>query len=122
MIRTLYSGWKGFFASGADRTVRVPSLAAFRSTWNGTDECSQEILIPGRARGSWTRRCLEDLARFLPGRETALKRAALPRPYLKAKTIGAFAPPTIPVPLVDFPASPPSRGDRWFTTSRTQSP
>ena len=44
--QNVYCGWKGFFASGADRTIRVPNLAAFRSTWNRGEESSLEILIP----------------------------------------------------------------------------
>ena len=44
--QNLFCGWKGFFASGEDRTIRIPNLAAFRSTWNGSDGSSAEISSP----------------------------------------------------------------------------
>ncbi len=42
--QNLFCGWKGYYASGPEQTLRVPSLAAFRSPWNGTDQNSREIL------------------------------------------------------------------------------
>ena len=97
--QNVYCGWKGFFASGADRTIRVPNLAAFRSTWNRGEESSLEILIPWLRPPLLEQATPEDLARNLPGRETILKRVAVPRPYLEAKTLSTFAPPIIPTPL-----------------------
>ncbi len=42
--QNLFCGWKGYYASGPAQTLRVPSLAAFRSMWNGSDQNSREIL------------------------------------------------------------------------------
>ena len=48
----LFAGWKGFFACGRTQDVTVADLAAARSTWNGTDLTSREILAHlGASRG-----------------------------------------------------------------------
>ena len=47
--QNLLCGWKRYYASGPEQTLRVSGLAAFRSTWNGTDQDSREILA------SWPR-------------------------------------------------------------------
>ena len=98
--QNVYCGWKGFFASGADRTIRVPNLAAFRSTWNRGEESSLEVLIPWLRPPLLEQATPEDMARNLPGREAILKQVAVPRPFLEAKTLSTFPPPSIPTPLL----------------------
>ena len=75
-------------------------LASFRSTWNGSDQSSQEILAPWPQPADLTEVVPADLAPFLPIRESAPDRAAVPTPFLKAKTIGTFPTPEVPLPLV----------------------
>lgn len=97
--QNLFCGWMGYYASGAEQTLRVPSLASFRSTWNGTDQNSREILSAWPQPRHLADAIPADLAPFLPGREQALLRAAVPRPYLGSKTLWAFEPPVVPVPV-----------------------
>jgi serine/threonine-protein kinase len=98
--QNLFCGWKGYFASGKEPTLRVPSLASFRSTWNGTDQASQEIPVPWPQPSHLGQALPEALGPFLPGREASLKQVPLPRPYLGAQTIWTFPNPVVPIPLV----------------------
>lgn len=98
--QNLFCGWKGFYASGKDMTLQVPSLAALRSTWNGSDRSSLEIPVawpqparPGQAMPSL-------LAPFIPGREAALALLPEPGPFLEAQTIWSYPEPGVPVPVV----------------------
>src|SRR5208337_4266098 len=95
--QNLFCGWKGYYASGPEQTLRVPSLAAFRSTWNGTDQNSREILASWPRPRHLGQAVPADLGPFVPGREPALAQAAAPRPYLGAKTLWTFPPPAVPV-------------------------
>ncbi len=95
--QNLFCGWKGYYASGAEQTLRVPSLAAFRSTWNGTDQNSREILASWPQPQHLSQAVPADLGPFVPGREPALAQAAAPRPFLGAKTLWTFPPPSVPV-------------------------
>ena len=82
-----------------EQTLRVPSLAAFRSTWNGTDQNSREILAAWPQPQHLGQAVPADLRPFVPGREPALVQAAAPRPFLGAKTLWTFPPPAVPVPV-----------------------
>ena len=100
--QNLFCGWKGYYASGPEQTLRVPSLAAFRSTWNGTDQNSREILASWPQPQHLGQAVPADLRPFVPGREPALVQAAAPRPFLGAKTLWTFPPPAVPA-TVDRP-------------------
>ncbi|MGZ5997421.1 MAG: hypothetical protein ACXWN0_17335, partial [Isosphaeraceae bacterium] len=95
--QNLFCGWKGYYANGPEQTLRVPSLAAFRSTWNGTDQNSREILASWPQPQHLGQAVPADLRPFVPGREPALVQAAAPRPFLGAKTLWTFPPPAVPV-------------------------
>jgi hypothetical protein len=95
--QNLFCGRKGYYASGPEQTLRVPSLAAFRSTWNGTDQNSREILASWPQPQHLDQTVPADLRPFVPGREPALGQAAAPRPFLGAKTLWTFPPPAVPV-------------------------
>jgi serine/threonine-protein kinase len=97
--QNLFCGWKGYYASGAEQSLRVPSLAALRSTWNGTDESSREILAVWPQPNNLGQAVPDDLRPFVPGREAALSQAATPRPFLGAKTLWAFSTPVVPAPV-----------------------
>ena len=60
----LFAGWKGFFACGDDRTVTVNDLADARSTWNGTDPSSREILAPWAHPGELAGATAADFSSF----------------------------------------------------------
>jgi serine/threonine-protein kinase len=98
--RNLFCGWKGFYAAGAESTIVISSLAAHRSTWNGSDGNSQEIPVswpqPQYLGHTESREWLP----FVPGREAILGRVASPRPFLAAKTTWSFPSPLVPVPVV----------------------
>jgi serine/threonine protein kinase len=98
--QNLFCGWKGYYASGADHTLRVPNLSGFRSTWNGTDQNSREILASWPQPQHLGQVVPADLGPFITGREAALVQAAAPRPFLGAKTIWSFPPPAVPALLV----------------------
>jgi serine/threonine-protein kinase len=95
--RNLFYGWKGFFASGADRTIRIPTLSALRSTWNGSEQTSVEIPSAWPQPTQLDEAVPRDLSRFVQGRDGTLRRVALPRPFLGPKTIWSFASPRPPV-------------------------
>ena len=67
--QNLFCGWKGFYASGKETTLRIPSLAAFRSTWNGSDQSSQEIPVPWPQPPHLSQAMPTALGPFIPGRE-----------------------------------------------------
>jgi serine/threonine-protein kinase len=95
----LYAGWKGFFARGSDPTVVVGDLAAVRSTWNGTDPNSQEILLPWPQPPDPAEVTPEFIRPFLPDRTASLGQAAgTPRAGLFEKTIGSYLGPVVPQP------------------------
>ena len=95
--QNLFCGWKGYYASSPEQTLRVPSLAALRSTWNGTDQNSREIHASWPQPQHLGQAVPADLRPFVPGREPALVQAAAPRPFLGAKTLWTFPPPAVPV-------------------------
>ncbi len=72
--QNLFCGWMGYYASGPEQTLRISSLAMFRSTWNGTDQSSREILAAWPQPLHLGQASPADLAPFIPGRE----KAALP--------------------------------------------
>ncbi|MFI5459906.1 MAG: serine/threonine-protein kinase [Isosphaerales bacterium] len=94
----LFAGWKGFFASGNDHMVTVADLAAVRSTWNGTDRESQEILSPWPYPPDLASATPVALSPFLPNREAILRQVAQPRAGLFEKAIAAYPAPAIPEP------------------------
>jgi eukaryotic-like serine/threonine-protein kinase len=98
--QNLFCGWIGFYASGKEPTVRIPSLSAFRSTWNQSDQSSLEIPVPWLQPPHLSQVTADVLAPFIPGREAALSQTPVPRPYLTAQTIWSFPVPIVPLPLV----------------------
>src|SRR5262249_18530165 len=96
--RNLFAGWIGFFAQGADRTITVRDLAAVRSTWNGTDGASQEIMVPYPQPADFAAALPTSLVPFLPDRVGILGQVARPRAGLFAKTVSAFPHPIRPEP------------------------
>ena len=95
----LFAGWKGFFACGNDHMVTVPDLAAVRSTWNATDQESQEILSPWPYPPDLAAATPAALSPFLPNREAILRQVAQPCAGLFEKTIAAYPAPAIPEPV-----------------------
>ena len=98
--QNLYCGWKGFFASGAHRTIRVPNLAAFRSTWNRGEEGSREILIPWPRPHLLEQATPEDVARNVPSRDRRPQdKSPCHGRILEAKTLSTFPSPIVPTSL-----------------------
>ena len=96
--QNLFAGWVGLFACGDDQTVTVGDLAAARSTWNGTDKLSREILAPWGHRGDLAGATPADFASFVPSHRAVLQRAARPRMGLYEKALSAYSEPAIPEP------------------------
>jgi eukaryotic-like serine/threonine-protein kinase len=94
--RNLFAGWKGIFACGNEPIVTVPGVAEVRSTWNGTDQDSHEILSPWPYPLDLAAVAREELAPFVPGREKILSQVAQPRPGLFRKAIGEYPAPLVP--------------------------
>jgi eukaryotic-like serine/threonine-protein kinase len=94
----LFAGWKGLFACGVDQTVTVTDLAAARSTWNGTDMTSREILAPWAHPGDLAGATPADFSSFVPNNRPILEHAARPRAGLYEKAIGAYNDPAVPDP------------------------
>ncbi|QEH32795.1 Serine/threonine-protein kinase PrkC [Aquisphaera giovannonii] len=96
----LFAGWKGFFAHGPEAIVLVDGLAGVRSTWNGSDRNSREVLAawPDLEGSTWAPPSI--LGPFVPGFEALLDGLPRPRPFLDARTVSAFPEPMIPTPLV----------------------
>ncbi len=97
--QNLFCGWKGYYASGPEQTLRLASLSELRSTWNGSDLKSREILAPWPQPTHLGQAIPADFGPFVPGREGALSRAATPRAFLTAKTLWNFPAPEIPFPV-----------------------
>jgi serine/threonine-protein kinase len=108
--RNLFYGWKGFFASGVERTVRIPTLSAFRSTWNGAERTSVEIPFAWPQPAHLDEAVPDELSQFVQGREVTLRPVALPGPFLGPKTLGSFATPSPPVSVSAALPPGPSRG------------
>jgi serine/threonine-protein kinase len=106
--QNLFCGWRGFLASGEDRSIQVPNLAALRSTWNGSDLSSQEIPTAWPMPARLGQSVPQELSPFVPGREAALGQVALPRAFLGAKTFWSFPSPILPVPSVFTASSTPN--------------
>ncbi len=94
--KNLFVGWKGFFASGSDPTITVGDLGEIRSTWNGVERESQEILAPWPFPSDVSAISADDLAPFLPNRDAILRRVAHPLPGLFPKAIAAYPTPEVP--------------------------
>ena len=97
--RNLFAGWRGFLAIGRDPTITVGDLAAVRSTWNGTDGASQEILVPYLLPADPAAALPMNLVPFLPDRAAILGQVARPRAGLFEKTVSAYASPIRPEPV-----------------------
>ena len=74
----LFAGWKGIFACGNEPIVTVPGVAEIRSTWNGADQESQEILSPWPHPLDLATVTREELAPFVPGRDKILRKSPNP--------------------------------------------
>ncbi len=92
----LFVGWKGFFACGNDPVVTIPGVAEVRSTWNGADHESQEILSPWPHLPDLAAVTPEELAPFVPNPEKILSQVAQPRLGLFEKAAGEYPPPAVP--------------------------
>src|SRR5262249_55357075 len=113
--QNLFAGWKGFFASGRDRTITVGDLAAVRSTWSATDKKSQEILAAWAQPADLALALPEVFSPFLPNRVALLSQVARPQRGLFEKTVAAYSLPPIPEPIgwaVDFGLGPGAGLDR----------
>jgi serine/threonine-protein kinase len=97
--RNLFAGWIGFVAQGADETITVRDLAAVRSTWNGTDGASQEILVPYLQPADLAAAPPTSLVPFLPDRVAILGQVARPRAGLFDKTVAAYLHSIRPEPI-----------------------
>ena len=95
----LFAGWKGLFACGEDKTVTVNDLAAARSTWNGTDMTSREILAPWARPGDLAGATPADFSSFVPNHCAILERAARPRAGLYEKALASYSDPAVPDPV-----------------------
>ena len=94
----LFAGWKGFFASGSEQTVTVTDLAAARSTWNGTDLSSREILAPWALPGQLSGAVATDFSSFVPSHQAILARVARPRGGIYQRAVAAYSDPAVPQP------------------------
>ncbi|HZW34390.1 MAG TPA: hypothetical protein VFF52_26945, partial [Isosphaeraceae bacterium] len=99
--RNLYSGWRGFFSAGQkDPSITVSDLAAVRSTWNGTDGASQEILVAWLLPVDPAVALPGVIVPFLPeARAAIVGPVARPRAGLFEKTVSAYAVPIRPDPI-----------------------
>ena len=78
--------------------MTVYDLAAARSTWNGTDLSSREILAPWAHPGDLARAMPSDFSSFAPSHLAILQRAARPRAGLYEKAVAAYSEPAVPEP------------------------
>ncbi len=92
----VYSGWRSYFASGPDHTIRVRNLQTFRSTWSARERDAREILAEWPAPAAIADLVPDGLAPHLPGGEALVKHVARPRPFLLAKTLLSFPVPQTP--------------------------
>ena len=86
----LFAGWRGLFACGDDQSVTVADLAAARSTWNGTDATSREILAPWAYPGDLAAALPTDFSSFVPSHRVIVQHAARPRAGLYEKALAAL--------------------------------
>ena len=105
--KNLYSGWIGFLASGSEPTVRVAGLSQMRSTWNGTDSGSLEIMAPWPLTTEPSDLLPPFIEPFVPGHGSVTRRMVVPRPFLLEKTVRRFAAPIVPLPRL-LPAAGPA--------------
>jgi serine/threonine-protein kinase len=113
--RNVFAGWRGFFSQGTDPTIVVGDLAGVRSTWNATDQNSQEILPPWPQPADLALATPREILAFLPVRPGLLPQVAQPRSGLFEKTVAAYLDPVIPEPIgwaVDFRFVPGGRPAR----------
>lgn len=103
----LYAGWLGYFSSGPEHEIRVRTLTAFRSTWNGEPTTSREIASECPATTLISDVAPRSLRGFLPGWEGLIDGVARSRPNLKARTLFDFPSPVAPT-IVN--ADGPARG------------
>jgi hypothetical protein len=108
----LFAGWKGFFACGNDPTVTIADLAEIRSTWNNTDQKSQEFLAPWHQPYDLAATSPAELKPFVPGHEAILTQVAQPRSGLFQKAVGEYATPAIPQPIGWSSSVPVPSGNR----------
>jgi eukaryotic-like serine/threonine-protein kinase len=94
----LFAGWKGFFACGVDRTVIIAGLSEARSTWNGTDLSSREILAPWGYLGDLASARAADFSGFASSHAAILEHAARPRAGLYEKAVARYDDPVVPEP------------------------
>lgn len=95
----LYSGWKGFFAHGADLIISVGSLAQARSTWNSTEQGSQEIVAAWPLAVPAVVATPGDLDRYLPpDRNHLMLEPARPAPDLFARALEGYPEPVLAAP------------------------
>ena len=108
----LFAGWKGFFACGNDPLVTIADLAEVRSTWNNTDQNSQEILPPWHQPYDLAATLPAELKPFVPGHEAILRQVAQPRSGLFQKAVGEYPAPIIPQPIGWSSSVPAPSGQR----------
>jgi eukaryotic-like serine/threonine-protein kinase len=94
----VFAGWKGFFACGVERIVTVGDLSEVRSTWNGTDLSSREILAPWAYPGDLAEAHAADFSSCASGHAAILEHAARPRAGLYEKAVGWYSDPEVPEP------------------------
>ena len=104
-----FEGWSGWLSAGNPLAVRVPTLAAARTVWPGTDKESRE-----NGRGSSLAAPFDvievaKLRSIHADRADVLTRLPTPTPYLAEKTIADFPAPADPgfAPFASAPS--PSR-------------
>ncbi len=90
------AGWKGFFACGPERDVTVRDLSAVRSTWNGTDPTSREILAPWGYLRDLAGARVAEFSDFIPSDAGILDHVARPRTGLYEKAVGRYDDPNVP--------------------------
>jgi serine/threonine-protein kinase len=104
--RNVFVGWKGFFARGADPTITVGSLAQVRSTWNATEQGSQELLAASPLSFDPSRVTPADLSPLLPAPRSLMTQAPRPVTGLFPKTFDGYPGPPIPDPISWISARP----------------
>ena len=79
--------------------MTVADLAAARSTWNGTDLTSREILASWGHPENLAGATPADFSSFVPNHRAILERAARPRAGLYEKALGSYSDPAVPDPV-----------------------
>ncbi len=112
--RNLFAGWKGFFARGSDGDpmILVDDLVAVRSTWNATEQDSQEVLVSWGGPAELDTVSAEDyLVQFLlPDRRPLLSQIPQPRSGFFEKTVAQYPSVDVPEPIWTAIAAPPVGG------------